>query len=109
MGLNGKGTRPEAIWNSILTLVLLNEHRSRRSGEASSQVQNTGVPSACKRKVHADQSFFQPRLDIYSQAVPRNPATALPARATAPLLVLRARLLLCFCRRDSSIPKGAFE
>src|SRR5437016_13335932 len=58
LGIRGKGTRPEAILNSTLTLVLLNEHRSRRSGAASSHVQNTGVLSACKRTMHAAKIFL---------------------------------------------------
>jgi len=32
-----------------------------RRGEASSQVQNTGVVSACKGKVHAHENFFSNR------------------------------------------------
>jgi hypothetical protein len=58
MGLRGKETGLEAISNSICTLVLLNETRSRLCGRTSSQVQNTRVVSACKRKMGLDKNFF---------------------------------------------------
>lgn len=49
-----------------------------RCGEASSQVQNTGVISACKRKMHATEKIFSRPTVLVRHSRPR--ALALPSR-----------------------------
>src|SRR6266576_1307872 len=59
------------------TLVLLRETRSRRCGKASSHVQNTGVTSACKRKMHLLREFSPASLSVPSCLLDRLRAVTL--------------------------------
>src|SRR5215472_1956736 len=65
-----------------------------RCGGASSQVQNTGLVSACKRKMHTDENFFNPLTGLSYYAIQRSFLT--PPIEWAPTPVSPGKLMLDF-------------